>query len=759
MKQLLAFSLFFMLFNSLGARKILVRNMDELKKAHADAKPGDTVILKNGTWNNALIKLNFSGTAAQPIVFKAEKAGKVILSGISQLRIGGNYIIVDGLLFINGYAPSSSVIEFRTGSNELANHCRVTNTVINDFNKPKRMDDDYWVAFYGKHNRIDHCSFFNKKNMGVLLAVILDDDRSRENFHQIDHNYFGIRPPLGSNGGEIIRVGVSQHCEFNSNTQITDNLFEDCDGETEIVSIKSGRNIVSRNIFKECQGSVVLRHGDYNTVTDNLFLGNGKEATGGVRVINKGQWVINNYFYKCRGENFKAPLAIMNGIPNSPAHRYVQVTDAVIMNNSFVDCTPVSFGEGSDAERTLPPANVLFAKNIFYNTSDSFVYKVWDKLDGFRFIENKVSKHFTQALVPGFERTDFGITRTKTLLVVSAGRSSSRVGIDSLRKLDSSRLPHILPAAGFTNLRLLDQLQANAKTNCGARWFRLANAASLIRAVTCRTVADVYSALSQPGPVHIKLTASRYNFEKPLIINKQVKISAAKNNSIAFSTVQTLASLFLVRSGGNMWLDGLTAKMNTTLATAFIMSDSSAATEHFNLKISNCHFTGMEGISHLFFASKSTIADSIIIRNNSFQGLNNGFIMNEEKDDKGHYNAEKIVVELNRFQDGNGSLLNVYRGGNDESTLGPKLFFIGNAVSNYNTMDNDALIQLTGVQQSYILGNRISNSNQSKTLIRFKDIVRARHLLFNNHFQHSGSVEKNNWVAEKGNEISLSSIK
>ena len=109
----------------------------------------------------------------------------------------------------------------------------------------------------------------------------------------------------------------------------------------------------------------MLRHGNYNTVTNNIFLGNGKEGTGGVRIINKGQWVINNFFYKCRGESFRAPLVLMNGIPNSPANRYVQVTDAVVMNNTFVDCSPMSFGEGSDKERTLPPANVLFAKNIF----------------------------------------------------------------------------------------------------------------------------------------------------------------------------------------------------------------------------------------------------------------------------------------------------------------------------------------------------------------------------------------------------------
>ena len=56
-----------------------------------------------------------------------------------------------------------------------------------------------------------------------------------------------------------------------------------------------------------------------NTVENNVFLGNGKEGTGGVRIINKGQWVVNNFFYQCRGVDFRSPLSVMNGIPNSPA--------------------------------------------------------------------------------------------------------------------------------------------------------------------------------------------------------------------------------------------------------------------------------------------------------------------------------------------------------------------------------------------------------------------------------------------------------
>ncbi len=221
------------------ANTIVVKNIEELNAANKKAQPGDLIILQNGEWKNVTIKLNCNGTKEQPVTFKEQTAGKVMIRGNSQLRVGGNFIVVDGLYFSNGYAGNDPVINFRVDSKQLANNCRVTNTSVNDFNNPKRMDENYWVCFYGKNNRLDHCSFKDKKNMGVLLAVILDDERSRENFHLIDHNYFGRRPPLASNGGEIMRVGVSQHCEFNSNTQIVDNFFEHCDGETGIVSIKS----------------------------------------------------------------------------------------------------------------------------------------------------------------------------------------------------------------------------------------------------------------------------------------------------------------------------------------------------------------------------------------------------------------------------------------------------------------------------------------------------------------------------------------
>lgn len=753
MQRLMMLVFSFCICYSVNAKTFLVGNSDELVAANSAARPGDTVILKNGVWTNIVMKLNCFGTKEQPIVFKAQTAGKVVISGISQLRLAGNYIVVEGLLFENGYSPSNSVIDFRFSSKELANNCRVTNCVISDFNKPKRMSDDQWVSFSGKNNRLDHCSFLNKKNMGVLLAVLLDDERSRENGHSIDHNYFGVRLPLGSNGGEIIRVGLSQHAQFNSGTEIRNNYFEKCDGEAEIISIKSGNNIISNNVFKECQGSVVLRHGDHNTVTNNIFLGNGKEATGGVRIINKGQWVINNLFYKCRGESFRAPLTIMNGVPNSPANRYVQVTDAVVMNNSFIDCSPMSLGEGSDKERTLSPDHVLFAKNVFYNSSDSVIYKEWDDLSGIQFSENKVSKSIIQQLPTGFEKASFQTRKMDGFIIPLPRKSNNRVGLDSLRLLNDKRLPVIHEEAGFSFNPSIKHLLTNRDRIYGATWYYGQSKKQITKTVQCRTAEEIYHQISKNQDVIIRLTGDNYDYIKPVLIGNNIRFTSDKKRTISFKSKTGLGSLFLIQKNGKLMLDNLTISAAGLNVLSFISTDTSGSSDHFNLSINNVSLSGLKKCSFVLYVHKSTFADSITVKNSTFSDMNNGFAMAEEKDDKGYYNVEKVIISNNDFINGNGILLNLYRGGADESTLGPDMIFSGNKIRSYNTTDSAAIIELTGVQKSKLIGNTISQSNYGKKLMYYKDVGRSMHRFEGNKIKTSGSMGANEYVVQNNNVV------
>ena len=715
MTRLLLLS-FFLSFSLLSYSNVItVKNIEELNSANKNAKPGDIIILQNGEWKNITISLDCIGSKEKPVVIKAQTPGKVLITGNSKLKIGGQYIIVDGLYFTNGYAGKDAVIIFRTDNNHLSNDCRITNTVINDFNNPKRMDENNWITFFGKNNRLDHCSFIDKKNLGVLLAVLLDDDRSRQNFHSIDHNYFGRRPPLASNGGEMIRVGLSQHCQFNSNTRINNNFFEDCDGEAEIISIKSCANEVKGNVFKECQGSVVLRHGDNNIVKDNYFLGNDKMGSGGVRVINKGQQVNNNIFYKCRGVDFRSPLVIMNGVPNSPPTRYVQVTNAEITNNTFYQCSPISLCEGSDAERTLAPDNVNFSNNLFYNTLDSIIYNVFDDIKGIHFTSNKVSDKISQPLPDGFAKT-------------------------------------VLPSS-VSNIPIAEK---QVYTSSGANWFKkyaVSNSKKPIF-INCLTADEIYKQLERNEEMTIQLTGKEYKINTPFVISKTIQFKSDKKSSIKFET-ENILSVFILSGKGNLTLNSINIDGMNVKATHFISSDSNGYSDHYNLTINNCsfqNFSKKNGCQNIFYAFKYMIADSVIINNNSFINNNcNFFLMNDEKEDKGYYNAEKIFIGHNNFRSQTGTLLNIYRGGSDESTLGPSLTFSHNKLSNCSSAD--ALITLTGVQVSTIFSNSFSNCNPSSTLIFYKDLVRAKHSFERNILSNSGKIEKNVFVTEKSNTV------
>ena len=728
-----------------NAKTIVVKNAGELKKANKEAAAGDIIILQNGEWNNVNISLDCNGTKEKPIIFKAETAGKVLITGNSKLQLGGNFIIVDGLYFTRGFSGSDPVINYRINKNQLANNCRVTNTVINDFNNLKRMDENYWVSFSGKNNRIDHCSFLNKKNMGVLLAVILDDERSRENFHAIDHNYFGVRLPLASNSGEMIRVGVSQHCEFNSNTQITDNFFEHCDGETEIISIKSGTNVVRNNLFRECQGSVVLRHGNYNTVENNIFLGNNKPGTGGVRVINKGQWVVNNLFYQCRGEWFRSPLSIMNGVPNSPAFRYVAVTDAVIANNSFVDCTPIGLGIGSDTERSVAPKDVQFLNNVFLNRNDPSIYNAYDNISGISFYGNLASKTVLQQMVPGFSRTKLTVNKVADISMPVTTGISRNNAFDSLIKEGKTRLINNLSEKpGFADEKLFLSITSNAKRDCGAAWFSDKKEQRQAVTVNCATAESIGAALAKHDNIKltVNLTGTSYHFKEALFIAQHVVFTGKQKDPVKF--IYSKPSFLIQLKAGNT-LGFKNINLDLAGVTDFISTDTSGSCNHSNFSFIGAQFSNVQGV--FFNATESSVADSIIVNNSGFINCK-GKIFNftKETTKKGYYNVERLKMTNNRFIHCSAPILDMLRGGNDESTLGPDLLFASNKIENCNTGNDEALIHLFGTQLSTMENNVFTKSNAGKTIIHYEDLVRAVHILRNNKINSSGKIIENKFV-------------
>ena len=319
----------------------------------------------------------------------------MFFEGKSYLHLGGEYLIVDGLYFRNGYSPEISILRYRIGKDSTAFHSRITNTVIKNFTKPSRLTNDHWIEFYGKHNKIDHCYIEGKSNDGETIRVFQDGNKNVSNHHQIVHNYFGPRPRKGGPRAETIRVGDSKTSMSSGFVNVSDNYFEACNGEVEIISDKTNFNTFKNNIFYKCEGSLVLRHGSFATVDSNIFIGDDdSDFYGGIRLVSTGHFITNNYFYKINGSKFRSPLAVMNGINMSPINRYKQVTDVVVAYNTWVDCkSPIQIGVGQNVAsagvlpkyeiRSAPPIRSVIANNLIYNHhADATPFINHDNMDG-----------------------------------------------------------------------------------------------------------------------------------------------------------------------------------------------------------------------------------------------------------------------------------------------------------------------------------------------------------------------------------------
>lgn len=676
-----------------NAKDYLVADQDAYEEAVKKAGPGDVIKLANGTWEDFEIVFSGKGKEDNPIRLTAETKGEVILTGQSNLRLAGEYLEVSGLVFKDGYTPTSEVISFRRNKDDLANNSRVTEVVIDNYNNPERYEVDFWVMVYGKNNRFDHNHLVGKRNKGVTMAVRLNTKESQENNHRIDSNYFGPRPILGSNGGETLRIGTSHHSRTDSFTVVEGNYFDRADGELEIISNKSGKNEFRNNTFYESRGTLTMRHGNNNLVENNVFFGNGADHTGGIRVINAGQTIRNNYMEGLKGTRFGGAFVVMNGVPNGPINRYDPVINASIVNNSIIDSDNIQLGAGSDEERSGPPKDSVMANNLIVNSDGRDVFTVYDDMSGIDFDNNVLGSMDPPEFASGFVREEVTLTRGENGLLYP------QAGIDAGAKRD---------------------LKVTTKDMVGPNWYPKAEPfvafGSGNNIVVEPKEGAIYEAVSlaMPGDT-IVLKAGDYTVTKFLKLDKPLTFKGEGDVNLTFERT----ALFQIDDGGSLQIIGLDISGEDSPDNAgisVIRTSPYSMLQNYRLEIIESNFTDID-INHSFSVlatSKGTFADNILIKDSSFKDVTGSILkLNKEDDDFGIYNSEYVTIENSSFENVGQELISYYRGGTDESTFGPHFELHNSTLKNVGGDKRNktkSSLYLHGVQVTNITGNAFSDS-------------------------------------------------
>lgn len=374
MKKFLAFGLLFiqMVSANVFADPIIVASITDLQKAINEAKPGDIIILKKGIYAaTSDILVNKAGTKEKPITIAAEEPGITEITGKGGFNLAGpsSYIIIRGFKFTH----EASKAKCSPGSG----FCRWTNNI---FETPGTGE---YLTIAGNDHEVDHNTFQNKDSLGRFIAIRGTGSQVAERLW-IHHNYFKTQKNQGGrNGAEAFQFGLSGFSLSSSNSIVEHNLFENCDGENELISIKASHVTVRHNTIRDCPAQFTLRHGNFNQVYGNYFIN-----TPGLRIFGDDHLIHSNYFESCSiGINIGnggaevadgAPLTshdrpdrvliAFNTLINSERNIIQTAREKGLGSTTITVANNIVYGGEAAASIVGPAVNHLWEGNIIFNT-------------------------------------------------------------------------------------------------------------------------------------------------------------------------------------------------------------------------------------------------------------------------------------------------------------------------------------------------------------------------------------------------------
>lgn len=359
---------------SLAAGITSVNSVASLRTAVAQAKAGTVIEVADGEYNlETPVIISPKGTESAPVVIRAAHVGQAKTTGKA-----GFVLDQAEWLTVEGFVLANKVSLFKVKDCHQVRLSRLSFAYAEPLDAGGKPLGGHWLMLSGgQSNRVDHCEFGYRKGHGVTLVVA-----QPEQHFQIDHNHFAGRPPGDDNGCETIRLGTGGRDKFYG--LVESNLFENCDGDAEVISVKTSNNTVRYNTVWNSQGQIVVRSGNNVDLIGNCIFGDGrKKSVGGFRLHGEDIRVIKNHLQGLTGRALvtvwgdHTVAAVAKDFDDRPREvfeqHYRQTRRAVIFSNLFVDCrSAINVGEKTvnrGCPMSLPPDGWLLADNVFVGDS------------------------------------------------------------------------------------------------------------------------------------------------------------------------------------------------------------------------------------------------------------------------------------------------------------------------------------------------------------------------------------------------------
>ena len=162
----------------------------------------------------------------------------------------------------------------------------------------------------------------------------------------------------------------------------------------------------------------------------------------------------------------------------------------------------------------------------------------------------------------------------------------------------------------------------------------------------------------------------------------------------------------------------------------------------YNLTVKNSNISEFDFVLKAY---KETFADAITFTGSSIKDCANGLELSEETNDKGDYNTEFLTIDKCEFTNVASNVIDYYRGGYDESTIGGNL-----------SITNSTFTKSGGSEENKVLLNHRGIVNVNLANNTFKDNpVKLVSVLWG----AKNNTESNNQVSNSGEIITQENIK